>query len=281
MEATVRTVYGAYLQTCQLMGIPFVLTQNTTLNEKFLASQNIALNSLDMPKMQYVAVGNGGHRMKVSGNSSLQVPEPLMHRTTDAALFSHLPFVLRPQANDLTPSERLRYGLRVEETHDTVDYYAYYLRRMDLTGVQTEMQLKHVDSGTTTTQPLVPTLDNLSPEPPLLPPGGSVPTTGDYAVASARVTFVLDAFDITELKNVALVLEGSEDFAVISEMALVSGVEKVVSKTDYLGVAFNFNEVIAAQVAAFVSTFHVLKSATNGITTVFDTGATEPLWLLP
>lgn len=281
MESTVRTVYGAYLQTCQLTGIPFVLTPNTTLNEKFLASSNIALNSQDIPKMQYVAVGNGGHKMKVSGNSSLQVPEPLQHRTTDAALFNHLPFVLRPQANDLTPAERLRYAIRVEESHDGVDYYAYYLRRVDFTGVEAEMQLKHVDSGVTTTQPLVPTLDNLSPTPPDMGAGGSVPTTGDYVVASARVTFVLDSFDITELKNVAMIIEGSEDFAIISEIAMVSGVEKVVAATDYLGTTFNFNEVIGAQVAAFVSTFHVLKSAANGITTIFDTGATEPLWLLP
>lgn len=281
MEATVRTVYGAYLQTCQLMGIPFALAPNSTLNEKFLASEGIALNSQDVPKMQYVVVGNGGHKMKVSGNSSLQVPEPLMHRTSDAALYNHLPFVLRPQANDLTPVERERYALRVTETHDGLDYYAYYLRRMDLTGVEAESQMKHVESGTTTTLPFVPTLDNLSPTPPEIPPGGFVPTTGDYLVASARVTFVLDAFDITELKNVALVLEGSEDFAIISEIGLVSGVEKVVSATDYLGATFNFNEVIAAQVAAHIATFHVLKSASNGITAIFDTGATEPLWLLP
>lgn len=282
MEATVRTVYGAYLQTCQLMGIPFVLAPNSTLNEKFLASQNIALNSQDMPKMQYVAVGNGGHRMQVSGNSALQVPVPIMHRTTDAALFNHLPFVLRPQANDLTPAERARYGIRVAETHDSEDYFAYYLRRIDLTGVQAEQQIKHVEAGTTSTLPFVPTLDNLSPEPPLTPPGGSIPTTGDYAVASARVTFVLDEFDIAELKNVSLVLEGSEDFAIISEMAMVSGVEKVVSAQDYLGANFNFNEIIAAQcVAHLTGMFHVLKGTSNGITTIFDTGATEPLWLIP
>lgn len=281
MEPIVRTVYAANLQTCLLMGIPFVLEENTTLNEKFLAGLGVALSGADIPKMRYVAVGNGGHKMKVSGNSSLQVPEPLMHRTTDAALYNHLPFVLRPQANDLTEVERARYALRVAETHGGEDYYAYYLRRMDLTGVESEMQLKHVESGVTTAQPFVPTLDNLSPVAPETPPEGSVPTTGDYAVASARVNFVLDQFDIDELKNVALILEGSEDFAIISEIALVSGVDKVISVTDHLGANFNFNEVIAAQVAVHVSSFHVLKSTTNGINTIFDTGATEPLWLLP
>lgn len=282
MEATVRTIYGAYLQTCQLLGVPFVLTPNSTLNEKFLASHDIALNSTDMPKMQYLAVGNGGHRMKVSGNSTLQVPDPIMHRTTDAALFNHLPFVLRPEANDLTPTERLRYAIRVTETHDGEGYFAYYLRRIDLTGVAAEKQLKHVEDGVTDTLPFVPTLDNLSPEPPLTPPGGSIPTTGDYAVASARVTVVLDEFDIVELKNVALVIEGSEDFAIISEMAMVSGVEKAVNALDYLGATFVFNEVIAAQcVAHLTGMFHVLKGTSNGITTIFDTGATEPLWLLP
>lgn len=281
MEQVVRTVYGAYLQTCQLMGIPFELKPSTTLNEKFLTSASVALSPADIPKMQYVAIGNGGHRMKVSGTSTLQVPEPLVHRTTDAALYNHIPFVLRPQVNDLTETQQERYALRVAETHDGVDYFAYYLRRMDLTSVVGEMQIKNVVAGVTTTTELVPTVDNLNPTPPLIPPGGSIPTTGNYAVASARVNFILDEFDIDEIKNAALVLEHSEDFAIISEIAMVSGINKVVPALDNLGNTFNFNEVIAAQVAAHVSSFHVLKSTSSGINTVFDVGATEPLWLLP
>jgi hypothetical protein len=281
MEDTVRTIYGGYLQTCQLLGIPFELKPFTTLNEKFLASENVPLTALDMPRNRYLVIGNGGHKLKTSGNSTLQVPEPLQHRTTDPALFNHVPFVLRPQTNDLTETERERYGLRVAETHDNEEYFAYYARRLDLDTVAAEMNIRHVVNGVVTSEEFVPTIDNLNPIPPAVPVGGSVPTTGDYAVASARVNFTLDAFDIAEIKNAALILEGSEDFAIISEFGLVSGVDKVVPALDAMGTSFNFNEIIGAQIVTFRTAFHVLKSTSNGINTVFEVGATEPLWLLP
>lgn len=280
MEAIVRTVYGANLQTAQLLGVPFQVVPNSTLNDKFNISNASVLNSTDMPRMQYVSIGNGGHRMKVTGNNTLQVPEPIQHRTTDAALYSHLPFVLRPIGNDLTASERERYALRRLETIAGEDYFAYYLRRMDLTGVAAQMEYKTVVADVTTATPFIPTAGNLSPTPPVVVTGGSVSTSGDYVTASAIVYFNLDAFDIAEILNACNIIYGSEDYAIISEIGLCSGVDKIVTALDSLGTGFNFNEVIAAQIVSHISSFHALRFTSSGVNTLFDVGATEPLWLL-
>ncbi len=278
-ENIVRTVYGANLQTCQLMGVPFTVATSSTLNEKFSTSANIALNPTDMPRMRYVSIGNGGHRMKTTGTGTLQVPEPVQHRTTDAALYSHIPFVLRPVANDLNATERLRYALRRSETHNGSNYFAYYLRRMDLTNVLGQMEYKTVTPGGVTTTPFQPDSDNLSPTPPVINTGGAIITSGDYVTASARVTFILDSFDVTEILNACNIIYDSEDYAIISEIALCSGVDKVVTAFDASGATFNFTEVIATQIVNFISSFHALSFTSNGINTLFDVGATEPLFL--
>lgn len=278
-ENIVRTVYGANLQTCQLMGVPFNVATSSTLNEKFNTSANIALNGSDMPTMRYVAIGNGGHRMKTTGSGTLQIPEPVQHRTTDASLYSHIPFVLRAAANDLNSTERLRYALRRSETHGGNPYFAYYLRRMDLTNVNGQMEYKAVTPGGVTTTPFQPDGTNLSPTPPVVNTGGAIVTSGDYVTASARVSFVLDNFDVTEILNACNVIYGSEDYAIISEIALCSGVDKTVTAFNAVGGTFNFSEVIAAQVVNFISSFHALSFTSNGINTLFDVGATEPLFL--
>ena len=278
-EVIVRTVYGANLQTCQLMGIPFTLTPNSTLNEKFGIAQTNVPNATDMPRMKYVCIGNAGHRMKTTGNSTLQVPEPQQHQPTDAALFSHLPFVLRQTSNDLTVSERARYALRKLETYAGVNYFAYYLRRMDLTAVTSQMEYKAVTNTGVSTTAFQPDSDNLNPVAPVINTGNAVTTSGDYVTASARVSFVLDTFDVTEIRHAASVIYGSDDYAIISEIGLASGIDKTVTAFDVAGGSFNFNEVIAAQIVNFITSFHALKFTSNGVNTLFDVGATEPLFL--
>lgn len=274
MESIVRTVFGAHLQTCQLMKIPFTKAPNSTLNEKFNIATNEAIGPTDMPSMRYVTIGNGGHKMKQAGVNNLQVPEPLQHKTTDAALFSHIPFVMRNITDPLSAADEARYALKRTETHGSTQYYAYYLRRMDLTGVASNMELKTVLNGVTTTTGFTPTVSNLNPTPPLIVTGGAVTATGDYVTATANVNFVLDAVDISNILNACNIMFGSEDYAIISEIGLCSGIDKTVT----FG-SGTFNEVIATQIVSHISSFHALRFTASGVNTVFDVGATEPLFL--
>jgi hypothetical protein len=256
------------------MKIPFTKVPNSTLNEKFNIATNEVIGPTDIPSMRYVAIGNGGHKMKQSGVNNLQVPEPLQHRTTDAALYSHIPFVMRNKTDPLSAADEARYALKRVETIGSTQYYAYYLRRMDLTGVTSNMELKTVLNGNTTTNVFIPTVGNLNPVPPNTVTGGAVTATGDYVTATANISFVLDSVDIINILDACNIMFGSEDYAIISEIGLCSGIDRQVSFEAGL-----FNEVIAAQIVSHISSFHALRFTASGVNTIFDVGATEPLFL--
>lgn len=279
-ENITRTIYGSYLQDCAYTGIPFVMKEKSTLNEKFDIQSGISPVNGAVPKARYFAIGNGGHKFTV-GNGGLSKPEPLQHRARDAALFNHLPFVLREPSNDLTQAERQRYALRKQITAPNgLTYIAYYLKRIDFTGITAEMQYKTVRDGVETTTPFTPLESDLNPTPPDLDPSGVNLPTGDYLTTSARLPLSLTQQDCQELLNVANILYGDEEFAIISEVAYVSAIDQIVQAGGSGQPSFQFNEVIAAQVCSFINTFFPVKFSNNGVNILLDVGATEPLFKL-
>lgn len=277
MENITRTIFGSYLQTCHLLGLPFSMRANTTLNEKFGIQSGIAPDVVEIPRMRYYAIGNGGHRM-TAGGDGLSKPEPIQHRATDAACFNHIPFVLREPDADLSLSQRANYGLRREETHNSVRYIAYYLKRIPMGGVNPAMEYKAVANGETTTTPFVPNSANLNPTPPSLSESGVNVVTGDYTTSTAKLTLSLTAEDVAELLNVANILYQDDGYAIISEIALVSGVDKVVTSPSVGATTINFNDVIAAQVVSHINAFFPVKFSNNGTEIIVDVGASEPLF---
>lgn len=280
MEIITRTVYGAALQTAQLTGKPFTLVANTTLNEKLNVATGPTILPDEYPRLQYVCIGNGGHGIR-TGGASMAVPVPLQHRTSDAAPYNIIPFVLRHVDNDLTPTERTRYALRRIEPHNGENYFAYYLRRLPVTAGQVVMSHKTVNGANTTVTPFVPTAANLSPTAPDINSSGTNVATGDFLTATLQVEFNLDAFDIAEILAACTIIYGNEDFAIISEVGLCSGLPRTVSTNGSGNTIINFDEVVATQIHTHISSFHALKFTQNGVNTTFDIGATEPLFMTP
>lgn len=279
MELNTRTVYSSYLQTCMLTGVQFQMKPFTTLNERFDIESGVAPASNALPTLRYMTIGNGGHRMVVGAGGKTK-PEPIQHLATDAAAYDPLPFVIRDPINDLTPVERANYCLRKAITIGTDPKIAYYGRRIDFTGVLTTMEHRVIDEdGTTTTTPFVPDSSNLNPIPQPINNSGVNILTGEYVAASAKISIVLTPWEAAELLNVAKTLYDDEDFAIISEIQLVTGVDKVINASGPNG-SFNFNEVICAQVATHVAAFYPIRFSTNGIEIFLDVGASEPLWKL-
>jgi hypothetical protein len=279
MENITRTVYGSYLQTCMLLNLPFVVKAHTTLNEKFSIQNGILPDVSDLPHMRYYAIGNGGHRMVVGGNGRSK-PEPIQHRATDAAAFSHIPFVMREPDADLSVSERAKYALRREEIHNGTRYIAYYLKRMELTGVVPVMEYKTVADGETTTTPFVPDTSNLNPLPPDLNAEGVNVTTGDYTTTTAKVLLTLTAAEVSELLDVAEILYQDDGLGIISEIQLCSAVDKIVQSPGPGSTSITFNDAIAVQVVSHINSFFPLKFTNNGVDVLLDVGATEPLFSL-
>lgn len=279
MQNSIRTVYGSLLQTCVLLKLPFSLVDNTTLNEKFAIQAGVAPSATELPAMRYFAIGNGGHKMSV-GAGGIAKPEVIQHKGTDAALFNHLPFVLREEDNDLGPTDRALYGLRRVEVHNGKRYIAYYLKRLALTTVNAAMEYTAVQNGNSTVTAFVPDSSNLNPTPSVLNTSGVNVVSGDYVAATAKVEIALSSTDVDELLNVAKVIYDDDSYAIISEIALCSGVDKVVQSAGVGNTVINFNEVIAAQVISHVSAFFPVKYSNSGLSTLLDVGNSEALWSL-
>lgn len=278
MELNTRTVYSAYLQTNQLMALPFLVVPFTTLNQRFDIQAGVLPAAGTLPHLGYMSIGNGGHGIKVGANGK-PVPTPIQHRATDASLYEPIPFVLRLLSEDLTAVERAKYALRKEVQYQGRTYAAYYLRRIDLTNVVTVMEYRTVENGQTTITSFVPDNSNLFPTPPDLNNAGVNVPTGDYVSASAKINIQMGAAEMDELIHVAEVIYEDPDYAIISEIGLVTGVDKVITVTGQGG-SYNFNECIAAQVASHVAAFYPIRFSRNGLEIVLDCGATEPLFKL-
>lgn len=274
-ENITRTVYGAVVQTTLFLDQTFELIPNTTLNEKFGVQSGVS--AAVTPTLGYYGIGIGGHTM-TAGVNGIYLPTPVEHEATDAALFTHLPFVLCLPNADLSQAEQSAYAMRTTLTVAGTTYIAYYLKRLDYSTTQIQMQLKSVASdGTVTTTTFTPSTSNLNPTPVSLVTTGENVTTGDYVTSTAKLTITLSVTDIENLLNVANVIYGDEAYALISEMCLVSGVDKLINVTGSTGTSYTFNEVIMAQVASFVNTMIPARFMNSAVSVVLDMGATEAL----
>lgn len=278
MRIVTRTVIGDMLQAQQFVRIPFTPVASTTLNEKFNIFADALPQANVWPALNYFAIGVGG-RALTAGVEGIIKTVPVPHRATDTALYRQIPFILRRETQDLTAEQRANYALRREETHNGIRYYAYYLKRFDKTNLTSNLWRTSKVNGVDTTVPFTPNNSNLNPTPPELPVSGQVQnlTSGDFVSVSILTNISLTPFDVAELIEVSKVLFGSEDYAVISEIALVSGTDRIVTVDGTGGVQISFNEAVHTQVTTFISADNSLTNASSGLDLIIDVGATESL----
>lgn len=278
MAITARTLVGAELQAAQFLGLPYLIRNNTTLNQKFEIEAAQVPGAGVYPKTQYLAIGNRGHRF-VAGADGEPYPEYIKHRVSDQSLYRHIPFVCREEDDDLPPEQRSKYALRRVEIHNNKRYFVYYLMRLDYTNVSTELINTEVDEGVSNTVAFVHTNDNLNPTPPVVPPNQAVQTLpdGDYLSVRCLVTVQFTPAEVAEIINAVEITLGNRQLAAISELGIVSGVNKVVGVEEFGGGTVQFNEVIAAQITTHITTYNFLPASNDGARFTFDLGITESL----
>jgi len=275
MQSSVRTVAGAYLQTMQLLGIDINIKPNSTLNEKLNIHDTEVLTSGEIPNVNYVCIGNGGHRMVV-GADNIAVPEPILHTPQHAGLYNQLPFVMREISNDLTAAERSKYRLRKIEIINGVTYASYYLKVLDLSATNPQLELRTVNNSVVTSSVFDYSLSDLNPTPPAINPNGTISTTGDYIAATAKVPFIMTPDEINEFKEVVNIIYNDVNYAMISEIGLCSGVDRVLDG-DFNGTISPYTDVVACQITNFITSFFSGVFSNSGINVTFDLGSAEPL----
>lgn len=275
METVTRTIYSAHLQTCRLLEKPFTVLPNSTLNQKFnlFADQEPATN--EYPKLAYIGIGNKGTTYElVTGNYLLTTTIP--HLARHGSPYNALPFLVRPVNDDISAQERMQYRLRVPMTIGGVQYVAYYLRVLDLSTVVPTVELRNVNDGIITNVPFTPDLSDLSPKHPVLSNPNLNNPNGDYLVSTAKINFVMNKYDIDNVMDACEVIYGDSRYAVINEICLVTGVDKIQTGV-FGGVTSSYTDVIAAQIAAFISQNHILTASTSEIEIGLNVGSVEPL----
>lgn len=275
MDSVQRTIFSAHLQTCKSLKRPFTILPNSTLNQKFNLFASEVPGVGEYPVLGYLGIGNKGANYDVTGTGFV-LTTPIPHLPRHASLYNFIPFVIRDIANDLNSTERLKYRLRVPVTIGGNQYVAYYLRALTIDNISPAVELRNVNDGIITTNSFSPTLSDLSPTPPDLSNVDLNNPNGDYLVSTAKTTFMLNQQDINEILTACDIMFGDARYAVINEIALVHGVDKVVQGT-FGNTVSNYTDIISAQVAAFLSQYHALTANTTQVQIELDIGSVEPL----
>lgn len=275
MESTVRTIYGSHIETCRRLNRPLTILPNSTLNQKFSLNENVLPAPNEYPVLGYIAIGNKGASYEVTSDNYV-LTTPLPHLPRDASLYNFLPFVVRPVDNDLSSTERMNYRLRVPVVVAGANYIAYYLKTLPVKNVIPTVELRNVEGDSITSAVFTPRVSDLSPTPPNISSTNLNNPSGDYLVSTAKVDFVLDQVDITNIMEACAILYGDPRYAVINEIALCTGVDKVVQGT-FGGATSNYTDTIATQISAFISQYHALTPSTTEVRITLDIGAVEPL----
>ncbi len=275
MKKSTRTIYGALLQTAQRFQQALPILPNSTLNQKFEVFQDLIPGVDEMPFTQYFAIGLKGVTIDI-GVDGLYVTKYREYDPRWASLLSHVPFVMRRVSEDLTPAERVPYRMRHIEVHNGVTYAAYYLKKLVLDTTAVGAEYRTIINDIVTSNAWEPTLANLNPTPLTPNPNQVIMTGDDYVSATKKLQLVFTPNDIQEIMDAVNIIYGNPDYANITEVALVSGVDRVVTG-DFNGIPSGYTEAIYAQVNDFVKTSISCPNALKGQTIDVDAGSNEPL----
>lgn len=273
MYATVKTIYNTQLELLEALKEPFQPMDYSTLNEKFNIEANTTLPIGLYPELKYIAIGRGGHRGRIT-TDGLTIIDVLQHNIVHASLYEHIPFILREVTNDLSAAERSGYGMRVLVEKDGVNYFAYYLKRIDLSTTYPTTDELTVANGETTSIPYIPVPAQLNPTP--IPYSNSVAnaSTGKHISVSSTLELNLSEVDIAEIIAAVETIYGDVGYAVISEVATVSAIIDTVNTT-LGGVNISYDEALAAQIMTHVPTNVALQFTTRSINHRYDIGFTS------
>lgn len=272
-----RTIIGSRTLSALQQGKPYTTVENTTLNEAHGIHAGLMPTDSDTPRVRYYAIGMNGHVNRVGADGG-HYPQARQHSPADFGLYRQVPFLLRSPDDDLTVSERGDYGLRKIISINNENYIAYYLKRIPMDNEPVRMLHHTVIDGQTVTTPFVPDNSNLFPTPVDPDPNGSITTNGTYLTTSALMNIHFDANDVNELKEVARIMYGSVERALISELGLVAGSDRVVSVQDPGQSAFNMNEVVQAHIVTHITGLWPVAYQSEGFRYALDLGANEPLF---
>lgn len=273
---TKRTVAGMHLNNYKALGLPYKPQPNTTINQKFDVANDIQLRPGEYPVIGYLAIGCAGATFSTRSNNR-PLTTQLPHSPEDNGMFEYIPFCARRLDDDLTPEEREKYRMRVVANNDAGEPYVfYYLLKMKTDTVLPAVHIRTVVDGKTSTKTYEPTVETLTPIP--RPPSNIENNNpkNDCFIATAPIEVILGPQDIAELLNVFTILDGDPYSAYITEIGVVTGVDRKVTSPG-TGMSGSYTEVICAELNAYLFDVKHLNETSTRIHWTIDVGSSEPI----
>jgi hypothetical protein len=243
---SVKTILGSTNDLELELGLTPLYDLNSTLNKKY----SVAVQAPSThPQVKYFGIGIGGVQ-NVSG-TNLSQPQEVSELNMD--LYTPLPFRVVPAAQDLDPTTRALYRMRVPKVISGANYICYYLKVLNLAAPSASYTQRDPTTGVET--PYTLDYSNLSPTPPPTPVNGQVSSSSMEINVSAASTLPLSGTEVIEA--VSALYGGDLRYAKISEIGIYTGTDASVAATDSNGQAFNYTEALMAQL-------HI-QSTLNGV----------------
>lgn len=274
MYATIKTIYHTNLELLKALEKPFAAIEYSTLNEKYNIQANADLPNGVYPELGWIAIGRGGHRGRLT-SSGATIIDILQHNIKHASLYEHIPFILREIDDDLSPSERLGYGMRTLIEKNGVSYFAYYLKKINYESSFPVIEELTVSDGEIESTPFVATPSQLNPTPIPYSNSDVNISSGKHISVQSTIEIELTKNDIEEIIAAVEIIYGDPAYATISEIATVTGISKAVDTT-LGGVNITYEEVLAAQIANHIPASIDIRFTTESIKQLYVLGNTSP-----
>ena len=224
VKSSQLSIYGLALINAMLANRYYKVHKNTTLNEKFniLPTDHTPQGTIQVPifprpKLFVLGVGGTPYIDNVNSYKYSQ------HSVLDAALFKHIPFVIRRINDDLDSITRQKYRLRKIITVKGDEYYAYYAKVCDLIDYRNYNFLVNKVNGNDILSIMNFDSDRyLNPTPVVKPTDPATVTNVNSVINRFKFEFLLTEDEQKELRNVLAILE-REDIAKITELGICHG----------------------------------------------------------
>lgn len=263
------------LQTAQRFKQMIPVIPNSTLNQKFEVFSDLTPNVGEIPFSQYFAIGINGATVEL-GTNGLYKTVYREYSPRWCSLLTHIPFILRKIDSDLSPSERINFRMRKILSYNGVQYVGYFLKKFDPELTSPLVMKLASTADAVDSVAWSPQLSDLNPVPFKVNPN-EVIFTGDESLAVLKkLEFYLSPTDIKEVLNAVNIIYGDEGYANITEMGLVSGLDRTVNAT-INGNPTSYTEAIYAQITDFIKTDISCPNSLLGSNTVIYCGTMDPL----
>lgn len=277
MGMNIVTVAGMALSACRDYGAPMVYDQNSLLNTSWNVLPNDRPAAGVYPQRCGIMVGNGGRTFSSGiGGIPLGMESPRSRGFT--ALYSAIPFIVRPVSSDLTSAQRANYSGRTLVTVLGVQYAVYWVLNVDFSQAALSRQVQTIVNGVVTSstdftnQP-----SDLKPVAPVVSQANLNQVTNTYVTTTLPVNIQLSSSACQEIVNACKILYGDANYAVIRELGVISGVKKAITLPD----STQFNELMVAQlVSVHTGLQYELDGSSENVGISINGGGALPLTMI-